>query len=91
LTENFDANKITAAATQYAEQGLCNSRASASLPVYQRSTAAAVAGGFAAKRRRRLQQISIHSCGLRATGAGDQQQMQAASRYDGGSTLACFI
>ena len=45
-----------------------------------RSTVATAAGGFAAERRR-LQQISIDSCGcfVAGTGAGAHQQMRVAS------------
>ena len=57
--------------TMYAEQGLCYGRASVRTSVCpsvcpsHRSTAATVAGGFAAERR--------------AAGSGAQQQMRAAS------------
>ena len=66
--------------TQHAEQGLCNGRASIrpSVCLSHRSIAAAAAGRLAA-RAPCGQEISIDSCGRRATGAGAQQQMRAAA------------
>ena len=49
-----------------------------SVCLFHRLTAASAAGEFAAERRR-LQQISIDSCGRLAAGAGIQLQMQVVS------------
>jgi len=66
-----DSYKILTLPAQYAGQGLCNGRASVRLS--QRSTAPAVAGGFAAERPvgRRYQSIAL--------GAGVQQQRRRST------------